>query len=297
MIMHEQHWVRAREAHQEAVDAVVQPHLLRRGRGEAHPVLDFLFTYYNHRPARLRRWHPGIGNVLVGDRAEEYLAVRGYTRTADGITVSDEAVHQRDTTLEFVRALLQATAARPAQLGCFGLHEWAMVYRGGTDALRHRDVRLRLGHQGTDAVVESMELRCTHHDAFRFFTPQAQPRNAVQTSRADQRRLEQPGCLHANMDLYKWAYKLEPLVPSELLLRCLQLAIAARTLDMRASPYDLREHGYEPVAIETAPGRAQYVREQAELTRRAAPLRQELLAVCAQAATPTRHPGVTTMRQ
>jgi len=51
------------------------------------------------------------------------------------------------------------------------------------------------------------------------------------------------------------------------------------------------------VAIETAPGRAQYVREQAELTRRAAPLRQELLAVCAQAATPTRHPGVTTMRQ
>jgi len=63
MIMHEQHWVRAREAHQEAVDAVVQPHLLRRGRGEAHPVLNFLFTYYNHRPARLRRWHPGIGNV------------------------------------------------------------------------------------------------------------------------------------------------------------------------------------------------------------------------------------------
>jgi len=66
---------------------------------------------------------------------------------------------------------------------------------------------------------------------------------------------------------------------------------------MRASPYDLSEHGYEPVAIETAPGRAQYVREQAELTRRAAPLRQELLAVCAQAATPTRHPDVTTMRQ
>ena len=31
--------------------------------------------------------------------------------------------------------------------------------------------------------------------------------------REDQVALEQPGCLHATMDLYKWAYKLGPAVP------------------------------------------------------------------------------------
>ena len=29
-------------------------------------VLDFLFTYYSHRPARLEEWHPGPGVVLLG---------------------------------------------------------------------------------------------------------------------------------------------------------------------------------------------------------------------------------------
>ena len=69
-----------------------------------------------------------------------------------------------------VRAMLQRTAARPGQFGCFGLHEWAMVYR--TPEHRHA-VPLRLGQAGTDAVVEQGELCCTHIDAFRFFTPEA----------------------------------------------------------------------------------------------------------------------------
>src|SRR5665647_3443866 len=30
------------------------------------PVEDFLFTYYVHSPAQLRRWHPGPGVVLDG---------------------------------------------------------------------------------------------------------------------------------------------------------------------------------------------------------------------------------------
>lgn len=288
MILPESQWTARRAAHEAAVDALLRPHQLRSARGETHPVLDFLFTYYNHRPGRLRRWHPGLGVTLAGARSAEYLNLAGYTAGADGVAVSGAMVCRRTGTVDFVRSLLQATATRPAQLGCFGLHEWAMVYQGGPEALRHDDVGLRLGHQGTDAVVQDMQLRCTHHDAFRFFTPQAQPRNAVQTTRADQRRLEQPGCLHANMDLYKWAYKLEPLVPSELLLRCLLLAIDARELDMRASPYDLAGYGYEPVPIETAAGRAQYVREQTALAHRAVPLRRELLAVCERAARPAR---------
>lgn len=51
-------------------------------------------------------------------------------------------------------------------------------------------------------------------------------------------------------DLYKWCYKLGPLVESELLIDCLALAADARALDMRASPYDLAGYGFEPIAVE-----------------------------------------------
>ena len=57
-------------------------------------------------------------------------------------------------------------------------------------------------------------------------------------------------------------YKLGPLIESELLMDCLELAADARELDMRASPYDLRDYGFEPIAIETPAGRAEYVRAQ-----------------------------------
>lgn len=68
-----------------------------------------------------------------------------------------------------------------------------------------------LGRPATDDVVESATpLRCTHFDAFRFFIPDAVPRNAGTPSRAFQHDWEQPGCLHTNMDLYKWCSKLVP---------------------------------------------------------------------------------------
>ena len=83
------------------------------------------------------------------------------------------------------------------------------------------------------------------------------------------------------MDLYKWSYKLLPFVPGELLADAFELALAAREIDMRASPYDLRELGFEPICIETADGRAEYEREQRSLAERATPLREQLLNVCA----------------
>lgn len=273
-------WRNRAQAHRDRVDERVGPYLRQRADGRKHPVIDFLFTYYGHKPAQLRRWHPGFGVALAD--AEEYAQRRGYHRveTAAGpVHTADPAfLDRRRDTVEFVAALLAATAARPAQLSCFGLHEWAMVYR--SDDVRHRQVPLRLGRAGTDAVVDSMSLRCTHFDAFRFFTPEAAPRNIEQLTRDDQIRREQPGCLHAGMDLYKWAFKLVPLIDSDLLLDCFALACTAREIDMRASPYDLTDYGYRPIAIETPGGRAEYVRAQSELARRAEPLRTELLGRC-----------------
>ena len=63
---------------------------------------------------------------------------------------------------------------------------------------------------GTAEVVEDNRVRCSHFDAFRFFTAPARPLNLLAPTRETQHELEQPGCLHANMDLYKWAYKLSP---------------------------------------------------------------------------------------
>ena len=275
-------WTARADAYAERADTFVAPHVKRARAGEAHPVWDFLFSYYSLRPGQLRCWHPGYGVLLAGGEAiRRYRGRRGYTADEVGATVSQTYLRSRLDTISFVARLLRATARRPARLNCFGLHEWAMVYHDG--AVRHERVPLRLGAAGTDAVVEAEvagPLRCSHFDAFRFFSADAARRNAGSPSRATQQDWEQPGCLHANMDLYKWSYKLSPLIESELLLDCLELAAAAREIDMRASPYDLRGYGYTPIAVEQAAGRAEYVRCQQAVASRAVPLRAALLARC-----------------
>ncbi|MFC9517094.1 3-methyladenine DNA glycosylase [Nocardiaceae bacterium NPDC056970] len=279
-VLPEEVWTARRDRHREVVADLVGPHLQRKAAGVKHPVHDFLFTYYSVKPNQLRRWHPGFGTALAGHSAQDYLIYSGYEGSDDRVSLSPDVLARRRETVEFVAALLSATAGRRPQLNCFGLHEWAMVYRGGEEAVRHASVPLRLGHAGTDTVVESMQLRCTHFDAFRFFTPDAVPRNEIPLSRDAQVAREQPGCLHAGMDLYKWASKLGPLIESELVLDCFRLATDSRELDMKASPYDLTEYGYEPVRIETPQGRADYVREQMALSERAAQLRSHLLERC-----------------
>jgi hypothetical protein len=277
-VLDESVWVRRARTHRDRVDTFCAPHQARRNAGRTHPVWDFLFTYYSLRPRQLRRWHPGFGVVLSGAAARGYLGRSGYGEVPGGVAVTVEHLRSRADTVDFVASLLRATAARPARLNCFGLHEWAMVYRS-PDA-RHDAVPLRLGRTGTDAVVESMSLRCSHFDAYRFFTEDAVGRNAEPLSRARQIDTEQPGCLHAAMDLYKWAYKLAPLVDSDLVMDCLELAADARLIDMRASPYDLRAYGFDAIAIETPAGRAEYVRAQQDIADRAAPVRATLAARC-----------------
>ncbi|RDH79062.1 3-methyladenine DNA glycosylase [Mycolicibacterium moriokaense] len=274
-------WTTRARAHRRRVDRFVAPHLQRARVGEPHPVWDFLFRYYSLRPGQLRVWHPGFGVVLGGPdsaAARGYLGRPGYGRRADGVTVTADYLRSRMPTVEFIAGLLRATHSRTPRMNCFGMHEWAMVYRAPN--IRHRRVPLRLGADATDAVVESMPLRCTHFDAFRFFTEPAAAMNIGAPSRREQTGWEQPGCVHANMDLYKWCYKLSPLVASELLFDCLLLAADARELDMRASPYDLRDYGFEPIPIETPAGRAAYVRAQQDIADRAAPLRASIADRC-----------------
>ena len=234
-------WAPLRTAHEQRVDNLIAGHLDRRRRREPHPVEDFLFTYYPTRPNQLRSWHPGPGIRLLD--APQYAGRRGY-RVQQGVTELDP------------------------------------VYRLGAEEVRHSAWPLRLGADGTDQVVESHRIGCSHFDAFRFFTSEARPLNVLQPTREDQPRLEQGGCLHANMDLYKWATKLMPFAPSSLVLDCFELAKDIRSLDMRASPYDLAGLGYEPVPIETPAGKATYAAAQRAFADRARPLRLQLVEVC-----------------
>lgn len=287
-------WTERARAHEERVNVRVLPHLERRRRGEAHPVHDFMFTYYSQRPAALRRWHPGYGVVL--EDAAEYVELKGYQpTTVDGaparntVTVAQSHLGSQRATLTAIHALLRATASRPPTLGCFGLHEWAMAYRSETGqdhGLRH-DWPLRLGHDGTDQLVENSRITCSHFDAFRFFTPPARELNLLHPGRDDRVDFEQPGCLHAGMDLYKHAFRLTPLIPSELVADAFELAWDIRILDMRAAPYDftglvLDPDGepWTPVPIETPEGKADYAAMQRDFSERGAPIRQALIAEC-----------------
>jgi hypothetical protein len=283
-------WQARAAEHAARADALTAGHRDRRARGEKHAIEDFLFEYYPAKPAQLRRWHPGAGLALADAAEAPHAGWRWYradpadpagTDGTVGTVGLDVAAFlaDRGDTARYVRGLLGATAARPAATGCFGLHEWAMVYREGDDAHRHA-LPLRLGGAGTDRVVEAHRIRCTHIDAFRFFTPPAVPLNTLQPSRETQVALEQPGCLHANMDLYKWALKLGPAVPGDLLLDAFALAREIRVVDMQASPYDVSAYGLEPIAIETADGKAEYVRRQRGFATVSQALRARLLAAC-----------------
>jgi hypothetical protein len=251
------HEVEARAAaHRARLAPYVEPHLARRAAGEKHPVHDFLFTYYSFRPAQLLRWQPGL----------------------------DELPEAKRPVVEQIRRLLTATAGRPGNFGCFGLHEWAMVH--GADANRH-PMPLRLGARETDRVTESHRIACSHFDAFRFFTPSAVGFNTLSPGPGDRPAYEQPACRHGGMDLYKHAYRLAPMISSDLVADAFELAWEIRILDMRAAPYDMSGwtldptgEPWTPVSIETPEGKAEYVAAQRSFAEQGAPIRAALIREC-----------------
>ena len=265
-------WRAARCSHAARLAPFVEAHLARRSRGQKHAVWDFLWEYYNHKPAQLLSWSPGIG-VELKEGAADFTG-KFWSPTARGAALDiSKFPHQRSEGAREILHLLEQSAARPAFHGCFGLHEWAMVYRGQT---RH-PIALRLSDDAIADLVETQGVRCSHYDAFRFFTPAARPLNLLQPDAENRADFEQPGCIHANMDLYKWAYKFAPWISSDILADAFELARDARWLDMRAAPYDLDAFGVEPIRLETPEGRRDYAAAQRAVAARAAPLRSRLI--------------------
>ena len=281
-------WKRRAAHHQARAARYTVPARSRRDRGLPHPIEDFLFQYYPYPLALLDTWQPGIGLHCEWDSKTALsplphgISERYHTGT-DTHFFADPGrltVKERDR-LQWICGLLEAIANRAPNFACHGMHEWAMVH-GGKEVRHEGTARLRLPQSEIDALVESRPICCSHHDAFRFFAATAKPLNRLQPTLESRVMLEQPGCVHANMDLYKWAAKAMPWCGSELLLDCFELAVQLRDLDMRASPYDLSEWGRTPIRIETPDGRRCYEAEQKRLASMASPLRERLIAALRQ---------------
>lgn len=258
-------WHEREAAHRARVGPHAQAFLARRARGEKHPVWDFLFTYYSFSPGKLMTWVPGpeesLNQISIGE-AESWQCP----------PLTDRIRREAAWIAQLCSNILQ----KPARFVCHGMHEWAMVYKQSAEQVRHSGHELRLAPEALAAFVQSQTLCCTHHDAFRFYAAEARPLNTMQPSFETRLEMEQAGCLHANMDLYKWAYKLWPWIGSDLVADAFEVAMAGRAMDMRASPYDLAALGFEPIAIETEEGRAEYRAEQRRLAALAEPVREKL---------------------
>jgi hypothetical protein len=274
-------WHARRWRHLERVGTMAEAFVERRSRGARHPVHDFLFTYYTFSPAKLIQWVPPHGVAIEIDDEElggmpwlERLPIRrSETELALDSTGLTKSIQKMAAD---VAALCGGILQRPARFGCHGLHEWAMVYRQSAVEVRHGGYELRMTPDDLASFVESQAICCSHYDAYRFFTPGARPLNALQPTLESRTELEQGGCLHTNMDLYKWSAKLWPWIGSDLIGRTFALACEGRELDMRASPYDLSALGYTPIRIETPEGREEYVLAQRALAEKAEPMREEL---------------------
>jgi hypothetical protein len=147
----------------------------------------------------------------------------------------------------------------------------------GAEDVRHEKWPLRLSQEQIRATIDEVGLRCTHFDAFSFFTPIAVPLNPLQLTPVDRNEVEQPGCLHANMDLYKYAQRFAPIVGSEVVRSAFALAKDIRTVDMQTAPYDLADLGVVPIPVETQSGRDEFAKLQIGFAQRAQILRAELL--------------------
>lgn len=276
-----------------------------------HPVYNFLIEYYGLKGAkgvkRLVRWSPGTHNggiLLQGVRPEDFhdtLHLRGcsefdpHTGSAfysPSQFVAGKPPAQAAATYVWYRNILHKTLEAPPILYCDNLHEWAMQYQPSgapppPSAKYQAHLPLRVSRATIQQTVERKGTHCTHIHAIQYFSPPALPFNTpteLQTNfhrRELQPKYEQPACVHAHMDLLQYALRLGPFFSMDDKCRSddlLRVVLAARRLDVAASPYDASAYAGPPICIETAAGRAEYREQQKALLQQVTPVRQSVLA-------------------
>ncbi|MDX1637869.1 MAG: 3-methyladenine DNA glycosylase, partial [Balneolaceae bacterium] len=134
-------WQRELREHKQRISELIDEYLARRQRHEKDPVIDFLFEYYAFRPSHLKRWSPGFGRLLEGEDFEP-LEISECKITSDGAFLDPRLfADNRKNAVRWILQVLENASKKQPSFGCFGMHEWAMVYR--TDTIRHSQVPLR----------------------------------------------------------------------------------------------------------------------------------------------------------
>lgn len=287
---------------------------------DSNPIFNFLHTYYRYPTNKVLNYSPGLGVQMEGVSVKDvhhskatHPAQAGPPITAMSTTgclspyglsldESSGMAHYNGANVvkekevrklkNFMNILTESSMRQPV-FNCYGLHEWAMLYSGRRDGVqspdlmnKHQKVPLRVSQEVIDELVEGQKngcsLKCTHYDAYRFFHPSSQGINSITNlSRKTQTQYEQGGCIHATMDLFKYAFTLYPFCNAELLRKTLHLALAARKIDMRSSPYEVSEYLSEeekaPLRVETVEGRRKFAVEQESLYHRSMPVRAALI--------------------
>jgi len=207
------------------------------------------------------------------------------------LTSSEEREQQQQqlfktfSSFQWYFSVLQRTLQSEPVLHCHGLHEWAMQYHPDgcsppPSAKYQSHLRSRVSQDVINSTVERQGVHCTHIDAVKYFAPSALPLNHYGSTferKRDQTRLEQKACVHANMDLLKMVLKLQPFVNTDLVADALEISLAARQLDVAASPYDATAYGVDAVPVETEEGRQIYRKRQRKVMEEAEPVRERLL--------------------
>ena len=233
-------WVSEAEQHVEAMNALLYPMTdssatlkARMHAVRTHPIYNFMHTYYRYSAEELKLFTPGANSPLdvlsptdsvllhplfqhsVSSRASSSSSAVPPLAAPPASTVEYRfpktlSPEGRFGWIQMAKArdvLKSAASLNPPNFGCFGLHEWAMLYKGA--APKQPGLGLRVSQSTIDAMVEG-GVKCSHYDAFRFFHQDAKQFNAVSLVRETQASFEQAACIHVTMDLFKWSHKIYP---------------------------------------------------------------------------------------
>lgn len=279
-ILEEADWLRKRAFHQKAIFPWTQKVRARRRFHTHHPIEDFLLNYYNFPLSYLEKWTPGPFTGLQGKEAKQIFPQKWTSQTPDNYFYIDlNKIRKKEVNrIRWIRELLEAALKNPPIFNCYGLHEWAMVYK--TQSVRHQKTPLRMPLEDLAKVVESQKISCSHYDAFRFFSQRAIPLNTLCPKHDAREKNEQTACIHFNMDLYKWSYKIFPWISSDFIQSAFKLAKKARSIDMQASPYNLEEYDLKPIKIETPKGKLEYIEKQRAIRTEGITLAKQLISHC-----------------
>lgn len=224
-VMMKETWLQAAKEERNRVNRLLNPNDYQ---DRNHPIYNFIFVYFFFNRKILFQYSPGIHVEIEGVHdSQELMSInlapelQSVSSQRNFLAISSNEKKISKKFLQRTLHLLKSIQSKLPSFWCFGLHEWAMQYNSiqqtSTKNSTFQSLPLRVTQQQIESLLNPPRhenqysvprLRCTHYDAIRFFTPSSVPLNAVSPSptRLTVDQFDQPGCIHVNMDLFKYIH-------------------------------------------------------------------------------------------